>query len=222
MLATIASTAVGALLERNGIPVLSYAICLPALVWQGELWRLFTWVLVQTSGGGLPLIFGCVAVYFFVPDLLLRWGSSRFFVIYFGVPALAAAVTCLVARFLWHGLALVPYSGMWTAIDALVIAWAALNPDRQILLYFVLPVTGRQMLFLMVGGTLLTAVIDGPALYMPHLMAELFMLMYMDVISVRRLFLRGRMAMLQRDYRRRTAHLHVVERDDEKPPRWMH
>ena len=57
---------------------------------------------------------------------------------------------------------------------------------------------------------------------LPHFIAEGVALVYMDVISVRRLYLRGRMAMLQRDYKRRTAHLRMIERDDKKPPRWMH
>jgi membrane associated rhomboid family serine protease len=221
--ATVLSTALGSLLQRNGVQVLTYAVLVPDWVLRGEVWRLFTWVLIEIGGGGLNLIFGCLLLYFIAADLLYRWGSKRFFAIYFGVPALAGLLTCLIARFVWREVAQVPhFAGMWPALDALLIGWATLFPDRQIFMYFVLPVSSRQLIYLTIGATVLMALINGLPLFVPNLLAELIMLLYMDVISVRRIYLRGRMAMLQRDYRRRTAHLRMVDREDEKPPRWMH
>jgi membrane associated rhomboid family serine protease len=220
---TIVTTALGALLQRNGVAVLTYAVLATDWVWRGEIWRLFTWVLIETGGGGLNLMFGCLLLYFLGGDLLYRWGVRRFFAVYFGIPAIAGLLTCVVARFVWREVALVPYfAGMWPALDALLIGWAVLFPDRQILMYFVLPVSSRQLVYLTIGATVLMALINGFPFFVPHLLAELIMLLYMDVISLRRLYLRGRMSMLQRDYRRRTANLRMVDRDQEKPPRWMH
>jgi len=223
IVATIVCTALGSLLQRNGMQVLTYAVLVPDWVLRGEVWRLLTWILIETGGGCLNLIFGCLLLYFIGADLLYRWGVKRFLAVYFGVPALAGLLTCLVARFVWHEVGQVPYfAGMWPALDALMIGWAVLYPDRQIFVYFVLPVSGRQLIYLTIGATILMALINGLPLFVQHLLAETLMLFYTDVISVRRMYLRGRMAVLQRDYRRRTAHLRMVDRDDEKPPRWMH
>ena len=220
---TVAATAVGALFQRNGLPVHTYAVLVIDWVFGGELWRLVTWVLVESGGGGLNLLFGCLLLYFVGGDLWRRWGTARFYATYFGVAAATAVITCLIGRFVWSDVARVPYfAGMWPVIDALLIAWAVLYPDRRILVYFILPLSSRQLVAFTIGATVLMALINGLALFIPHLTAELLMLLYMDVVSVRRLYLRARMSMLQRDYKRRTAHLRMVEREDEKPPRWMH
>jgi hypothetical protein len=128
-----------------------------------------------------------------------------------------------IGRFLWPDVFRQDYAGMWPMQEALIISWAALMPDRKILAFFVLPLSGRNLIVFTIALTFVFALLGGFAPFIPHFIAELLALMYVDVISVRRLYLRGRMAMLQRDYRRRTQHLRMVDReDDDKPPRWMH
>jgi hypothetical protein len=111
---------------------------------------------------------------------------------------------------------------MWPALDALIIAWAVKQPGAQILIWFVLPVSGRHLIAVTCGMTFIWAVMGGFALYIPHFAAELAALVYMDVFSFRRTYLRARLAMLERQNKRRIpSHLRPVERDDE-PPRWTH
>ena len=217
--ATLLVSAGGMLLQRNAVPVLTYLVLTAPEVWHGEVWRLVPWVLVEPQP--LALIFGCLILYFIGADLARAWGARRFIVLYFAGAAVVGALTCLVARFSTD-VALATHVGMWPMQEALIIAWASLFPDRRILAYFVLPLGGRNLIVFTVAGTLIFAMIGGFAQFVPHFLAELLALLYMDVLSVRRLYLRGRMAMLQRDYKRRTAHLKMVDRDEEKPPRWMH
>jgi membrane associated rhomboid family serine protease len=218
--ATLLVTAVGALLQRNGVPMLTYAVLLPEWTVRGELWRLVSWCLVELDP--LNLVFGCYFLFVLGPVLLQTWGTRRFFAIYFGTAALSAGVTCLVGYTLWSEVFRIKYSGMWPVLDALVIAWAVLQPDAQMRMFFVLPMAGRHLVTFTIALTVVLAFISGFPYYIPHFAAQAFALLYMDVFSVRRLYLKGRMAMLQRDYRRRTAHLRMVERDEDKPPRWMH
>jgi hypothetical protein len=170
----------------------------------------------------LNLVFGCLLLYFVGADLLASWGVGRFFALYFGGAALVGLVTSVIGRFLWLEVYGHVYASMWPMLNALVIVWAAYRPTAQIRMFFVIPIVGRHLITFTIAITFVYALINGFAFFVPHFLAIFFAMMYADVISVRRLFLRGRMAMLQRDYKRRTAHLRMVERDDEKPPRWMH
>src|SRR5688500_2472338 len=59
-------SAVGSLLERMGVPILTYSLLTPPQVWKGEIWRLVTWAPLELRPRSL--LFGCVAMYFFCPD----------------------------------------------------------------------------------------------------------------------------------------------------------
>jgi membrane associated rhomboid family serine protease len=193
-------------------------------VWSGQLWRLVTWCLLELMP--LNLVFEIVLLYFFCPDLISRWGTRGFFIRLFGCGALTAAIVCLAFKVIpgevGATLGRVPFAGLFALSEAIVIAWGALMPDRQILLLFVIPMSGRNLIFASIAITVIFAAMGGFIMYIPVFVAEGIALVYFDVFSFRRLYLRGRMAMLQRDYKRRTAHLQVVDRDRDEPPRWTH
>lgn len=218
--AIVILSAFGSLLERVGIPVLHESVLVTRLVWAGEVWRLVTWAPLELSP--LGLIFGCLLLYFIGPDLLHRWGTRRFFVNFFGGAAVVAAVTCLIGRYLWADVAVIPHLGLWPMEEAMVIAWAALFPDRQILLFFALPVSGRNLIAVTIAITVVMAALSGFPLFVPHFVAEVAALAYMDVISVRSWIVRARLAAFQRGYKRRTAKLTRVDLDRDDPPRWTH
>ena len=50
---------------------------------------------------------------------------------------------------------------MWPLADALIIAWATLFPTRQMLVYFVIPLGGRNLIYATLGGTLIFALLAG-------------------------------------------------------------
>jgi membrane associated rhomboid family serine protease len=216
--AVIFMSAGGSLLQRAGVPLLSRSILYVAEVWRGEVWRLVTWATLDLSP--LGLLFGCLTLYFFGPDLLRRWGTRRFFVNFFGGAAVVAAVTCVIGQYLWWVVAAVPHQGLWPMNEAMIIAWAALFSDRQILLFFTLPTSGRNLIALTVAITLVMAALNGFPAFVPHFVAEFLALLYMDVIPVRSWIARGRLAWFQRGYKRRTAKLTRIDRDE--PPRWTH
>jgi membrane associated rhomboid family serine protease len=211
-------SAFGALLERMNVPILRNSVLDVGAVWSGEVWRLLTWAPIELSP--LGLLFGCLLLYFIGPDLLHRWGTRRFFLFFFGGAAFVGALTCLVGRFVWSDVARAPHVGLWPMEEALIIAWAALFRDRQILLFFALPVAGRNLIALTIAITVVMAALGGFDRFVPHFVAELLALAYMDVIAVRSLTARARLAWFQRSYKKRTAKLTRIDRDD--PPRWTH
>jgi membrane associated rhomboid family serine protease len=169
VVASVVASIAGAVGERNGFPVLGLGVLSPAAVWRGEVWRLLTWVLFETDP--LSLLFGGLVLYWFGRDLCEAWGERRFLVAWFGLAAATGALVSLLAL-AWPALMGVRWTGLWPALDAVVVAWALLFPFRQILLFFALPVSGQALLWVTVGGTLLYAVFSGLAAFVPHLAAE--------------------------------------------------
>ena len=218
MALVIGMSALGALVERLGLPILSSSVLVPALVWRGELWRLLTWAPLELSPIGL--IFGCLLLYFIGPDLLRRWGVRRFFAVFFGGAVVVGLLTCLIARVLWTRAAGATYLGFWPMQEAMLIAWASLFRDRQILVMFALPMAGGNLIALTIAITVVMAALTGIEMFVPHFVAELLALAYMDVIPFRRWTGPARLAWFQRGYQRRTAKLTRVDRDE--PPRWTH
>ncbi len=217
--AVLLASIVGAATWRSGVTgVLGYGVLTASTVWTGQLWRLFTWGLFQLDP--LSLIFGVLLLALIGRDLAHAWGPSRFLLAVLGILGGAAAVTCLLARFVWTSLWDATFSGVWPLADALIIAWAALFPTRQILMYFVIPVGGRNLIVLTVAGTCVFAFLSGFGAFVPHFAAEALMLAWVYDFTPRRWWLELQARNVRWSPRKR-SHLRPVDRDDE-PPRWLH
>ncbi len=194
-------------------PVRDAAFFSPALVWRGEVWRLVSYPFLESDP--LSLVIGGFMLWMFGRDLAAAWGGRRLLQAFVGLAAGAAAATSLLAL-AWSRLQVVAAAGPWPVIDALVVAWALRFPDRQLFYMFVLPLNGRTLVWLTVAGTVLYAVFYGFAPYVPHLLAE----------GLVALWLRGprlRLPRLPRRRRRRGpfAVIHADRDPDQSPPRWL-
>lgn len=173
---TLVFTIVGAVGSRNGVPLLEAGALIPALVWAGQAWRLLTWVFLEPQA--LSLVFGCLALWFLGRDLVSIWGAGKFLGVFAALTAATGAVTSILAL-LFTGLLGFLFLGMWPLVDALIIAWGLLFPGRQILIYFVIPVQGRTLVYVTVGGTVLFALLYGLVPFIPHFVAEGLMLAWL-------------------------------------------
>ncbi len=212
--AIVAASLVGAL--GRGLGLVQLAALVPGLVWRGQLWRLVTWVFFETDP--LSLLFGGLTLYWFGRDLCFAWGPRRFLLTFFGIAVGAALATSLVAR-LSPDMMGAQWTGSWAVITALIVAWSIIFPDRQILFMMALPMSGRALMFVTLGGTLLYAIFGGFRAYVPHLAAQLLMVAYANGWSLRGLWQQFRIKNYERRARRRASHLKVVKKED--PPRWM-
>lgn len=132
-----------------------------------ELWRFVTsGVLTSPTGGPSHIAFSLLAFYFLTPDLERRWGWGRLARFLF-----AAVVTGNL--FVWAAHATSPARiavfhpsaafGPGAAITATAIAWATENRHAQVRLFFVLPVSGRQLYWFTVAFCLLSVLYFGDA-----------------------------------------------------------
>lgn len=190
----------------------------PEYVLRGELWRLVTWTWIESSP--LGLIFSCLLLAMLGRDLSPAWGHWRFASVYLGFTAAVGAATCGLALLL-PALRAIPYLTAWAMVDAMLIAWAIQFPHRQILVYMVIPVAGRNLVYLTVAGTALFAVFSSPLLFVPHFIAIGFMLVFARYPALDLIWLRLRILLLRRPPARRNSGLHVV-RSEEQKSRWLH
>jgi membrane associated rhomboid family serine protease len=201
----------GSILGTISPGVRASAALVPAAVFGLQVWRLVTWVFVETDP--LSLVFGGLMLYWFGRDLSWAWGPQRFLATWFGLTAAAAVVTTLLALFI-PGLSMGGWLGAWPVLSALVIAWATIFPERQILLMFALPISGRTLLWITLGGTLLYAMFGGIARYIPHIVAQGLMLLTLrGNMPFRGVWQTFKVREMERRAKKRASHLKVVKKD---------
>jgi membrane associated rhomboid family serine protease len=158
-----------AIAGRNLLPLFELAALMPDAVLHGQVWRLVTWTLFEPTPWGL--IGGCLMLYWFGRDLAATWGSRRFLAVFGAVVLVAAAVTCLIAV-VDPDVREQTYIGTWTLAIAMTVMWGLWFPNREIYVYFVLPVKGRWLAWGTVGLTAIYAAYAGWARLLPEFAAE--------------------------------------------------
>jgi len=116
---------------------------IPALVQQGEIWRLFTYQFLH--GSTFHLLLNMFALWMFGSELAPRWGS-RFFLRYYFVCAIGGGILFTLVRLgTW-----IPSVGASGAIYGILMAYAMWFPNRQVYLYFVLPIRVRYLIIFLI------------------------------------------------------------------------
>ncbi|MDR3310365.1 MAG: rhomboid family intramembrane serine protease [Oscillospiraceae bacterium] len=155
MLYLVAGTALVYIISRmdTTYTFISYLYLMPERVLRGEVWRLFTWLVIPTGGDNLILFAISLYFFYFVGSTLENtWGAGRFTAYYcFG------AVLTVVYSFIAH-YALRPYDGGSVVLAlyttpyylnlSLFFAFATLFPDMQVLLFFIIPVKMKWLALL--------------------------------------------------------------------------
>lgn len=216
----LAGSCLAAVDYRVGFKLLRFLTLEPSLVMRGEVWRLVTWSFFELQP--LNLIFGCMILLLMGRELADLWGARRLWATYVVLSFLAGATTTLLSL-VWADLRAWDGVTIWPLVDALIIAWATLFPTRQMLVYFVLPLGGRNLVYVTLAGTLVFALLSGFAQFVPHFVAMGLMLAYLREPAIGRFWQRLTLGM-RGGPKRRSSHLRAVdrlERDDE-PPRWLH
>jgi membrane associated rhomboid family serine protease len=143
----------------------SWCALAPSKIFHGQLWRLVTWPLVEL--GPWSLVITCASIYKFGGELVVRWGDKRLLRFTAQIVAAAGVVTCLLAAL--TGATYLVRLGGWAVCDLLVIAWARQFPERTILLYGLLVLSGQQLIGITIATTVVFAIYFGPVAMAPEL-----------------------------------------------------
>jgi membrane associated rhomboid family serine protease len=218
---TLAASILGAVMKQLGWEIHALMALVPARVWSGEVWRLLTWPFFAPDP--ISLFFACLIILFFGRDLSYQWGPLRFLRVYLGFGLGVGAAICVLA-WVWPAIRQAPYLTPWPLADALIIAWATWFPSRQLLVYFVLPLGGRKLIYATWGINVLFALYYGLAPFVPHFLAMGGMWLYLNGGGLGGWWGRLRGGGWGKGGTRRRSNLRVIdprERRDE-PPRWLH
>lgn len=218
---TVVPSLIAAFGSRHVAPIFELAALDPQAVWQGQVWRLGTYALVEPGPFGLVLT--CLCYVWFGRQLASEWGSGWFLKVMGGVAVFSSVVTCLVALVDPTVMAR-SYVGAWPLTTAVFVAWGLTFPYREALIFYVFPVRGWWAAWGTIALTVLYAAYGGWEGVMPELAAEVAIVGYLmrgETAGLRKLTLRVKGWWTERELRRvrkdrvkKARHLKVVEDDD--------
>lgn len=112
-----------------------------AAIMRGEIWRIFTFI-IQPPTGSLLFIFFSLYLYYMIGKMLeYQWGAFKFNMYFFS--GLILHVLVCIAIYLVTGNNL-SYGTMYLNMS-LFFAFAALFPDVQFLLFFIIPIKCKYL-----------------------------------------------------------------------------
>lgn len=132
----VASNALVYLFELMQPGLLNSLVLFPGAVHAGEWWRLITFLFVPPPMSPFFMLFWLYLLYTYASALENEWGTFRFTVFY------------LVGALLTAAVGLVPVRGLVPNIylnASLFLAFAALFPDFELLLFFILPLKVKYL-----------------------------------------------------------------------------
>jgi len=127
-----------------GAGTLDFLALYPDAVLRGEIWRIFTYVLIHTNDG-FWLLVSCMFYYWLGETLEGIWGSAKFTFYYLSGTLLTAAATMLV--YFVDGIPY-PVYGAGYVNSALFFAYAMVNPDAMVRIFIILPIKMKWIAWL--------------------------------------------------------------------------
>ncbi len=217
----LAAMLVGSVLAWQSVAFESATAFHAGAIVSGQLWRVVSWVFVQPDPFGL--LFVGLMIWWLGPQLMYVWGERRFLLRLLGITVGASIATTAIA-FLWAP-AGQAHLGAWPTVNALIVAWAMIYPDRQVNIWGVLPITGKTLALLVVFGTVLYALAGrtgGFGAFMLHFTAMGIAFALSRGFSPGTWLRGAQRRMQEREARRRAKHLKVIRRNGEGDrSRWM-
>ena len=115
-----------------------------AAIFQGQIWRLFTFLIQPPNSNLLFVVFTLMLYYMIGTTLEYAWGTFRFNLYYF-VGAIFHVLAAILTYLILH--VSLPI-GTYYLNMSLFLAYAAMYPNQQFLLFGVLPIKAKHLAWL--------------------------------------------------------------------------
>ncbi|PKM66173.1 MAG: hypothetical protein CVU95_12635 [Firmicutes bacterium HGW-Firmicutes-2] len=124
----------------------------PKLVMEGQVWRIFTFIFLPRTSSLIWIIFSLLFFLFAGRTIEQYWGAFRFNV-YYLVGTLGTIVAGIIVEALYGGMIAIPLTNYYLNMTML-FALAAIIPNYEVRIYFILPVKMKYIGYVF-GGLLL-------------------------------------------------------------------
>ena len=126
------------LFSTNGYPVASALLSFDtSAILQGQVWRIITFIFVPTGSSNIFFFVLSLYFYYWMGNMLENyWGTPKFTIYY-----ISGIVLTILAAFIAYfagGLGIM--TGLHYVNMAMFLAYAALNPNAMVLLFFFIPI----------------------------------------------------------------------------------
>ncbi len=145
----IGNVIVYVLMMFSNYEALSFLTFNLASLLRGEVWRIVTYVFVPLYGSAFSLLIALYFYYWIGSTLERQWGTAKFNLYYFSgviLTVLGVVIASLITGNHWLGIAGTNYVNL-----SMFLAFAALYPDAQVLLFFLIPVKMKWLAWLDIG-----------------------------------------------------------------------
>ena len=202
----------------DGLALFGWLVGSDAIL-QGQVWRLATSWLVHDPVSAWHVVTTALGLYFLGTGLDERWGTKRYLLFLFAAGTFASLCQVLLGAAVPYVHAPAFYGGIGL-VDAVAIAWALSFRDRQVSLFFAMPMSPRGLILFIfamnvVFGVILGARHEGLVTPFAGMLAGW---MGADGSPVRKLYLQWRFRSLQKQSEslrsvraQRVPHLRVVK-----------
>ncbi|MCC8076464.1 MAG: rhomboid family intramembrane serine protease [Clostridiales bacterium] len=122
---------------------------IPAAIFQGQIWRLISFVFVPESSSNVIVFAITLYFYYFIGTQLEKyWGTARFNVFYFAGVLLSILTGFIIAAF--NGGIHCPYetASIYYVNMSLFFSFATLYPDMRVLLFYIIPIKVKYLAWL--------------------------------------------------------------------------
>ena len=123
----------------------------PGLILRGQIWRIISWVLIPPTSNLISIVFLVLLYYSLGSALEHTWGTFRYNVyIFSGILFTVIAVFGLCGYFYFRYGVEIPLSSVGLVSTnyvtmSIFLAFAAIYPDMEVLLYFIIPIKMKWM-----------------------------------------------------------------------------
>ena len=121
-----------------------YLSFIPGAIFQGQYWRLITWLVIPNATNPFMLLLGCYFYYWIASMLERQWGCARFTLFYLSGAVLSVVFGLILAllqpRYSFNAMSLSYYLNL-----SIFLILATIFGDLQVLLFFVVPVKMKWM-----------------------------------------------------------------------------
>jgi membrane associated rhomboid family serine protease len=163
----------------RGEPIFDNLLLMPAaVVRQGFIWQLFTYLFLHSLNSLWHIVFNMLALWMFGTPIEETWGTRRFLQYYF-VCGIGAGICVVLANMAFGN----PYQrvlGASGAIYGLLLAYGMLFPNQTVLFSFLFPIKAKYMVMIFGAIAFFSSFNTGsPVSNLAHLGGMLFGFVYM-------------------------------------------